>query len=121
MAIKAPLIAELKTFAMFQTNIQKLQYGSAAQGAGFIDKFYDYKSVRGKFEQLRGTTVIQAGDKLPINVYRFICRYEVNISNIISLQLRLVINGKPYTVINHYPIIEGRTEWLVFEIVQFKK
>lgn len=98
MALSKPAVGEMNTIAVLQTNIQKILYGSAAVGAGFKDKFTDFTTVRGKFFQVKGTRVLADGSVIPIQQYVFQFRFDKNINNIVSYQLRFLIDGKTYSV-----------------------
>jgi hypothetical protein len=118
---KKPEISELRTFALVQTNAPKILYGSAIVGAGFKDKYQDFKTVRGKFTQRRGSTELSNGTKLPAKSYEYAIRYDSQIMGVIDLQLRFIINGKVYTLDDFDVEVYGRQEFFFFTLLQYGK
>ena len=112
-------IGQFKTFAMIQSNAPKLQYGSAAVGAGFKDKYQDFKRVRGEFKQKSGTRALEDGTIIKVNGYRFTFRYDSEIMSVLDLQLRLLIEGDTYTLISWDVEKHGRNTLFIFELSQY--
>jgi hypothetical protein len=114
-------IGEMKTFAQIDTNLPKLQYGSGKRGAGFLDTYSTLKTVRGKFVQYSGSRALAGGDVVPVTKYKFITRYDVEVSNAVDKQMRMIINGAIYTVDNCKPDTDGKAMYLIFDLMQFGK
>lgn len=121
MAVKIPDIGNMRTIAMIQTNVQKLSYGSANVGAGKMDKFTDFKKVRGLFYQVRGSKTLTSGDVIPIKQYKFLFRFETAINNIMSLQLRFLIEGRTYAVDSFDVDTHGRNTFFTVTLNEFGK
>lgn len=119
--MKKPSISEYKTFAMLQTNVPKIQYGSGIVGAGFKDVYQDFKQVRGKFVQKSGTRQLTDGTIAPTTSYKFTFRYTTEIMGIIDLQLRLLIKGKTYTLNSYDVDISGKANLFIFDLSQYGK
>lgn len=118
---KKPEISQLKTFALIQSNAPKILYGSAVVGAGFKDMYQDFKTVRGRFVEKRGSTELSGGTKLPAKSYEYVIRYDNQIMAVIDLQLRFIINGKVYTLDNYDVEIFGRQEFFYLTLLQYGK
>lgn len=118
---RKPAIAEMKTFAMVQSNAPKILYGSAVVGAGFKDKYQDFKQVRGRFRQKYGSTELSNGTKLPLNAYEYAFRYDSEIMNVLDLQLRLLINDKVYTLNSYDVEVHDKQEFFFFTLQQYGK
>jgi hypothetical protein len=118
---RKPTIGEMKTIAVIQTNVQKLSYGYSKAGAGFLDRYQDFKTVRGKFEQLKATRSLESGAVLPVSRYRFTFRFDTEISNVLNQQLRLVIYGKTYTLESDEILVYGRNDFFVFNISEYNR
>lgn len=118
---KKPAIAELKTFATIQSNALKILYGSGAVGAGFKDKYTDFKRVRGRFREKYGSTELTAGTKAPAKTYEYVIRYDTQIMAVLDLQLRFLINGKTYTLDNFNVEVFDKQEFFYFTLLQYGK
>lgn len=118
---KKPEISELRTFALIQSNAPKILYGSAAVGAGFKDKYQDFKRVRGRFIEKRGSTELSGGTKLPVKTFEYAIRYDSQIMAVIDLQLRFEINGKTYTLDNFDVEVFDKQEFFFFTLLQYGK
>jgi hypothetical protein len=118
---KKPDIAELRTFALIQSNAPKILYGSGVVGAGFKDKYQDYKTVRGRFTEKRGSTELSGGTKLPAKAYEYVIRYDSQIMAVVDLQLRFIINGKTYTLDNFDVEVFQKQEFFYFTLLQYGK
>lgn len=118
---KKPDISELRTFALIKSNAPKILYGSASVGAGFIDKYQDFKTVRGRFTEKRGSTELSGGTKLPAKSYEYVIRYDSQIMAVLDLQLRFEINGKVYTLDNYDVEVFNRQEFFYFTLLQYGK
>jgi hypothetical protein len=118
---KKPDIAQLKTFAMIQSNAPKILYGSATVGAGFRDKYQDFKTVRGRFTEKRGSTELSGGTKLPSKSYEYVIRYDSQIMAVLDLELRFLINGKIYTTDNFDVEVFDKQEFFFFTLLQYGK
>jgi len=114
-------IGQYKTFAMIQSNAPKLQYGSAHVGAGFKDKYQDFKRVRGEFKQKNSTRELEDGTIVKVNGYQFKFRYDNDIMSVLDLQLRLIIEGDTYTLISWDVDKHGRNTQFIFELSQYGK
>jgi hypothetical protein len=114
-------IAEMKTMARIETNAPKIDYGSGKRGAGYLDTYAMLREVRGKFKQFSGQRVISGGDVVPAIKYRFITRFDLEISNAIDKQMRFIIDGKTFTLDNWEVDTSGREFYLIFTLLQFGK
>lgn len=121
MAVRKPAIGEMKTIGIVQTNAPKIGYGSNKAGAGYLDKYTDLKTVRGKFETVNGYRVLGNGNVVPIKKYKYTFRFETAISNILDTQFRVIIHGKTYTVDSHDMYIAGRISFIELTLNQYNK
>ncbi len=118
---RKPEISEMKTYAMVQTNAPKILYGSAMVGAGFKDKYQDFRRVRGRFRKKYGSSVLSAGTKLPADTFEYAFRYERAIMEVLDLQLRLIIHDKTYTLDSFDVEVHDNQEFFFFTLQQYGK
>lgn len=114
-------IAKMKTIARVETNILKLEYGSGRRGVGYLDSFSGLKTVRGAFTQFTGKRALSGGDVVPVQKYRFITRFDLEISNNLDNQMRFVIANKIYTVDSWKVDEQDRETYFIFELLPFGK
>lgn len=114
-------IGQMRTFATVQTNIPKIQYGSGKVGAGFVDTYSTLKTIRGLFEPFTGRRVTAAGVVSFVQMYRYTTRFDLIISNNINKQMRMIINGKVYTIDNFKYQEENKQTVIVFTLNLFTK
>lgn len=125
--MKKPLVSELRTFAIVQTNAPKILYGSGTVGAGFKDVYYDYRTVRGKFVQKNTTRALEDGSVIPITLNQYLVRYDNALMGVIDLQVRFSIRHRGiagyvvYTLVAWSMIEFDKESYFVFDLSEYGK
>lgn len=125
--MKKPLVSELRTFAVVQTNAPKILYGSGVVGAGFKDVYYDYRTVRGKFVQKNTTRALEDGSVIPITLCQYIVRYDTALMGVIDLQVRFAIRHRGvagsviYTLLSWDVEEFDKESYFVFDLSEYGK
>lgn len=120
MAVKKPEVSELRTKAIIQTNLSKQLYGYTKTGAGYLDGYVTHSTQRGKYYQRKGQRALGTGAVLDTYDYTFICRFSVDLNNVVDPQMRFIIDGKTHTLDSFDVNKWDKAEYFIFNLKEFK-
>lgn len=88
-----------------------------AKGAGYDDQFFDFGSTRGYLKARSGGRSLDFGEVNTTNQFELYIRYQPYYARV---DLRIVIEGRQFTIDTVTSLEEGKNQWLKF-IINEKK
>lgn len=105
MAVTLPTIGELRQSGTLQIN------NKIALGAGYEDEFIEVAGMagtRGRLRKSHGSRILDNGETILSSNWEWICRFQVNIENVINKKaMRWLIENR-FFVIASYEQLEGK-------------
>jgi len=88
-----------------------------AVGVGFKDSFFDFGQTRGYLKNKGGRRNLMSGEIESNNEYELYIRYQPYYARV---DLRIVINGRNFTINTVENVEEGRTMFLKYSLSEKK-
>jgi hypothetical protein len=104
-------IGMLRSLVEFKVNVP------VSDGAGYKDTFFDFGQTRGYLKVKGGGRSENAGEIESNNSYDLYVRYQPYYARV---DLRIVIDGRNFTIDTVDIVEEGRKEWLRFSVNEKK-
>lgn len=101
----------LRSVVNFKVNLP------VAEGAGYEDEFFDYGSTRGYLKRKGAGRNLVTGELESNNYFELYIRYQAYYARV---DLRIVIDGRTFTVHTVETVEEGKNQYLVYTIAEKK-